>query len=64
MEYKEPTFRLPTKEQAAGPIDRYLEMTLRYNYIRDLREARRPKLYGPGVDLYEEERLRAEHGGL
>ena len=57
------TFRLPTKEQAQQPVDRYLEITLRYNYRRDLREANKPSLYGPGVDLYEEERIRAEHGG-
>jgi hypothetical protein len=35
-------------------------MTLRYNYRRDLREARKPQLYGLGIDFYEEERIRAE----
>lgn len=59
----EPTFRLPTDEQAKQPVDRYLEMTLRYNYLRDLREANKPSLYGLGIDFYEEERLRVEHGG-
>ena len=57
-------YRKPTEEQRRQPIDRYLEMTLQYNYRRDLREARKPKFYGPGVDLYEEEQLRVEHGSL
>jgi hypothetical protein len=52
-------FEWPT-EQDRQPIDRYLEMTMRYNYLRDLKEARKPSLYGPGIDLYEEERIRAE----
>ena len=52
-------YRKPTEEQRRQPIDRYQEMTLQYNYRRDLREACKPKLYGPGVDLYEEEQLRA-----
>lgn len=58
-----PEFELPS-EQDRQPIDHYLEMTLAYNRRRDLREARKPSFYGPGIDYYEEDRLRAEHGGL
>jgi hypothetical protein len=54
-----PEFELPT-ERDRQPVDRYLEMTLRYNYRRDLKEARKPNLYGPGIDFYEEERIRRE----
>ena len=54
-----PEFELPN-EQERQPIDRYFEMTLRYNYLRDLREAQKPSLYGLGIDFYEEERIRAE----
>jgi hypothetical protein len=58
-----PEFELPT-EQERQPLDRMLEMTLRYNYRRDLREANKPSLYGPGMDFYEEQRIREEqqHG--
>ncbi|HEX5735708.1 MAG TPA: hypothetical protein VF131_22970 [Blastocatellia bacterium] len=52
----------PPREQDRKPIDRYLEMTMRYNYLRDLREARKPNLYGIGIDFYDEERSRAEQG--
>jgi hypothetical protein len=41
-------------------IDRALELTLRYNRMKELREAQRPDLYGPGIDFYEEERIIAE----
>jgi hypothetical protein len=54
-----PIFELPCKGEPK-PIDRTLEMTLRYNYLRDLREANKPSLYGPGIDFYEEERIREE----
>lgn len=32
-----PEFELPT-EQERQPLDRYLEMTMRYNYLAELRE--------------------------
>jgi hypothetical protein len=54
-----PEFELPT-EQERQPFDRMLEMTLRYNYLRDLREANKPSLYGSGMDFYEEDRIREE----
>ena len=53
------SIELPT-EQERQPIDRYLEMTLRYNYLKEKKEADKPSLYGPGIDFYEEERIRAE----
>ena len=55
-----PTFRLPCKNERES-IDRTLEMTLRYNYLRDLKEANKPNLYGPGIDFYEEDRIRIGH---
>ena len=58
-----PEFELP-REQDRKPIDHYLDMTLQYNYRVALKEGQKPSLYGPGVDLFEEDRLRAEHGGL
>jgi hypothetical protein len=58
-----PEYSRPTAE-ARKPIDRYLAMTLRYNYLAEKREADKPDLYGPGIDFYEEEKLRREHGGL
>ncbi|HWC77138.1 MAG TPA: hypothetical protein VG778_06745 [Blastocatellia bacterium] len=50
--------RVTTPEQ--GEIDHALELTLRYNRMKELREARKPDLYGPGIDFYEEERIIAE----
>ena len=40
--------------------DHTLELTRRYNYLKELREAQKPDLYGPGMDIYEEERIIAE----
>lgn len=56
-------FELPS-EQDRQPIDRTLELTLRYNYLKELRETQKPSLYGVGIDLYEEDGIRAEqeHG--
>jgi hypothetical protein len=51
-----PTFRRP-RVPVQRAVDRYEEMTLRYNYLKDLREASKPDLYGAGIDFYEEERI-------
>jgi hypothetical protein len=58
----EQVFELPP-EQERRPVDRYEEMSLRYNYQKELREVSKPSLYGPGVDFYEEERIRQEQIG-
>ena len=55
-ERKKQVFRRPTN-QPPGPLDRHEALTLRYNYLREQREVRKPSLYGEGIDIYEEERI-------
>lgn len=56
---KKQVFRRPV-EQPREPLDRYEAMTVRYNYLKEKREASKPSLYGAGIDLYEEERIISE----